>query len=131
MIGVDTNLVVRVLTNDDPEQARRAAALLSREQILVPTTVVLETAWVLRHAYGLDRDAIAGALRKLLGLPQVAAEAPDTLARALVWYEQGVDFADALHLSVTQSKGADGFASFDQGFLRRAAPLAAIDLIEP
>jgi predicted nucleic-acid-binding protein len=128
---VDTNLVVRVLTKDDPDQARRAATLLSGGPILVPTTVVLETEWVLRHAYGLGRDTIAGGLRALLGLPEVVAEAPDTLARALAWYDQGVDLADALHLSAARSKGAEKFATFDQAFLGRAASLTEIDLIEP
>jgi len=48
MIAVDTNIVVRLLTNDDPEQAGRAAAVVKNGPVFIPKTVVLETEWVLR-----------------------------------------------------------------------------------
>ncbi len=51
MISVDTNLLVRILTNDDPIQARRAVRILRSDDIYIPKTVLLETEWVLRHAY--------------------------------------------------------------------------------
>jgi predicted nucleic-acid-binding protein len=59
MIAVDTNILVRYLTNDDPQQARISANLLnSKEQIWLPKTVLLETEWVLRAVYGLKTDKI-------------------------------------------------------------------------
>ena len=53
MIAVDTNVLVRLLTGDDPAQTRRAADLFAQESILIPKTVLLETEWVLRYRYEL------------------------------------------------------------------------------
>ena len=58
MIAVDTNLLVRILTNDDPIQARRALKILKNDEIFIPKTVLLETEWVLRHAYEIGRSNI-------------------------------------------------------------------------
>ena len=62
MTALVTNVVVRLLTNDDPAQASRAATLLAREQVLIPLSVVLETEWVLRSVYGLERGPVVNAL---------------------------------------------------------------------
>ena len=51
IVAVDTNILVRFLVADEPEQARRARELFSLNTILIPTTVLLETEWVLRSAY--------------------------------------------------------------------------------
>lgn len=53
MVAVDTNVLVRLLVNDDARQARRARALFEREEIFISPTVLLESEWVLRSAYGL------------------------------------------------------------------------------
>lgn len=131
MISVDTNVVVRVLTNDDPAQAGRAADLLAREQVLLTRTVALESAWVLRHAYGLDRGVISAALRRLLGLPNVSAEDPASLAQALAWYDGGLDFADALHLAQARAVGAAAFATFDRTLQKQAKKFSDLSAIEP
>jgi predicted nucleic-acid-binding protein len=68
MIAVDTNVLVRLLTEDDPDQAKRAARLFGENEIFIPKTVMLETEWVLRHAYGVDRKGILGAFQRLMGL---------------------------------------------------------------
>lgn len=90
MIAVDTNVVVRVLTNDDPAQASAAAALLERETVFVPVPVVLETERVLRSVYGLDREAVVRSLQCFLGVPTVTAEAAGRVGQALSWYEDGI-----------------------------------------
>lgn len=64
VLAVDTNVVVRLLTNDDPAQARRAAAFFADHEIFIAVTVLLETEWVLRHAYDLERSAILRLDRK-------------------------------------------------------------------
>ncbi len=112
MIALDTNLVVRLVTNDDPRQASRVAKLVEREEVYLPKTVVLESEWVLRHAYGLEREVIRTALEKLLGLARLTVEAGDTVHQALAWYGEGLDFADALHLA--SSRRVDAFATFDR-----------------
>ena len=66
MTALDTNVLIRVLTNDDAEQSRKATAFIrSQERVYILTTVALEIEWVLRSAYGFDREVIA------LGLPPV------------------------------------------------------------
>jgi len=130
MIAVDTNVVVRFLVADDHAQAIRAEKALSAGPVLIAKTVLLETEWVLRGAYGLAGADIAAGLRKLLGLPGVKAEDMPAVARALGWYESGFDFADALHLA--SSGGARRFATFDKALARRAKALAdAPTVMEP
>jgi len=98
MLAVDTNVIVRIVTNDDPEQAQRAVALFERERIFIAKTVLLEVEWVLRFSYHLPRRIIAPTLRKVVGLQQVEVENPDKIFIALNGYEQGLDFADAIAL---------------------------------
>ncbi len=121
MIAVDTNVVVRFLAEDDKKQADRAQSVLRGEGVLLPKTVLLETEWVLRGAYGIAGADIAAAFRRLLGLAGVAAEDAPAVARALDWYEGGLDFADALHLA--SCGRADRFATFDRALIRRAKRL--------
>ena len=68
MIAVDTNVLVRLLTGDDPKQESAARSLFARESIWVAKTVLLETNWVLRSLYGFDESAIRDAFTRLLGL---------------------------------------------------------------
>lgn len=127
MIAVDTNVLVRLLTADDPAQTSRAAALFEQESILIPKTVLLETEWVLRFCYGLSPAIVLAAFRKLLGLPQVTAEDCPALMRALDLFAVGMDFVDALHLA--SSGGAESFATFDDRLKRRAGQALAVRLL--
>ena len=126
MLAVDTNLVVRLLTNDSPAQTARAAAAFRSDDVFIPKSVLLETEWVLRFSYELDRTAILTGLRSILGLPNVVAEDSLRVADALTWYESGLDFADALHLA--SSSEADRFATLDRSFAKRAATLSTLDV---
>ena len=129
MIAVDTNLLVRVLTGDDPAQARRAVKILESDQILIPKTVILETEWVLRYAYEIETSRIIEGLKKLLGLPNLSVEDPDTVTQAISWFEDGLDFADALHLA--SSKRADKFVTFDRAFAKKARKVTALKVVKP
>ena len=154
MIALDTNLLVRLLANDDEEQASRVAALLEDRSAFIPLSVLLETEWVFRSVYGLSpstvtgafrnllglaavsaeapgRSTVTGAFRNLLGLAAVSAEAPGRITQALRWYEQGFDFADALHLATAVEAGADALATFDGEFRQLAARHSALQVIEP
>lgn len=120
MIAVDTNVLVRYLTNDDAEQAGKAVAVLaSAERILVTHTVLLELEWVLRAAYGLSPETIHRSLLQVLGLANVQVEKPGEVAKALSWYQGGMDFADALHLAL--ATGVERFLTFDQRFAKSAS----------
>lgn len=119
MIAIDTNIVVRLLVNDDAAQGRRARKLLAAgKDVFVAPTVLLESERVLRAAYGFAPDTIAGFLRALLGLPGVFTASADQVALALAGYEKGMDFADALHLALSHE--AEGFYTFDAAFRRKA-----------
>ena len=129
MISVDTNLLVRILTNDDPSQARRAVKILKSDEIYIPKTVLLETEWVLRHAYEIGRSDIAVGLQKLLGLPNVSVEDPDSIYQAISWYENKFDFADALHLA--SSRRCESFATFDSSLIKKAQQFSSMEMIKP
>lgn len=124
MLAIDTNVVVRLLTGDHPQQSAKAKALFQRETIFVALTVLLETEWVLRSAYRLQPARVVGALRALAGLRNVVIQDAPILAKALAWAERGMDFADALHLA--QAGDCDGFVSFD-GRLAKAAKRAGAE----
>jgi len=127
MLAVDTNLVVRLLVNDDAVQTRRAAALFATEQILISKTVLLESEWVLRFSYELPPKVILQALRNIVGLPNVMVGQQREVAEALDGFERGLDFADALHLA--SSRRAGRFATFDKKLIKRAEKLTDIELV--
>jgi predicted nucleic acid-binding protein len=121
VIAVDTNIVVRLLTGDDPAQLDRARRLFEAETVFLPKTVMLETEWVLRSLYGLAPQEIAGALSAMVALPQIRCEDVATVIEALECLRQGLDFADALH--VVSSRMAERFCTFDRALVRRAKVL--------
>lgn len=127
MIAVDTDVVVRLVTQDHAAQAARAAAIFRSGPIHIARTVLLETAWVLGYAYDLDDGAIASVLRCVAGLPNVELEDAQAVADALAALERGLDFADALHLA--SSGSADRFMTFDRRLVRRARGAAKIEVV--
>lgn len=129
MISVDTNIVVRLLTADDPEQYERARAVFEREEVFIADTVLLETEWVLRFAYDFDVTQVVGALRRLLGLPNVHLRAPHSVQRALRWNADGLDFADALHIAL--SHHTEAFVTFDRACVRSASSVNTIRVRQP
>lgn len=128
MTAVDTNVVVRLLTGDDPRQEAAARTLFEHEQIWIAKTVLLETAWVLRSLYGFEHEAVAGALKKLLGLRAVSVEDARAVAAALALTSKGLEFDDALLLT-SRPAGAT-FTSFDKQFVKRATR-AGISHVRP
>ena len=129
MRAIDTNVLVRFLTGDDPAQAARARALIEAGEILVATSVLLEAEWVLRSAYGYGPKRIVAGLRGFAGLPGVMLEDPPLIAQALDWTEAGLDFADALHLG--RARGCEAFISFDRKLARAAARLDEVKVAAP
>src|SRR3954447_711113 len=118
MTAVDTNVVVRLLTQDDPKQAAAAISLFGAGPIWIAKTVLLETGWVLRSLYGFDENTIRDAFTRLLGLKNVHTEDEASMAEALSLTAHGIELADAIHLT-SQPPGAT-FVSFDRAFVRRA-----------
>lgn len=118
MTAVDTNILVRLLTGDDPDQVAAARSLFAAGPIWIAKTVLLETGWVLGSLYGFEQDAIRTAFTKLLGLTNVHVEDEAAVAAALSLAAQGIQFPDAIHLSSRPAGCA--FVSFDRAFVRRA-----------
>jgi predicted nucleic-acid-binding protein len=124
MISVDTNVVVRFLTGDDPEQFGQSAKVFQAYEVFIPDTVILETAWVLRFAYHFDREHIIDAFQQFFGLPSVHLRDAMAVFLALDWYANGLDFADALHLA--QSQHCSELITFDRQFVARSRQLDTI-----
>jgi predicted nucleic-acid-binding protein len=112
MLAVDTNVVVRYLTNDEPAQARAARKLIDGSRVKLQISVLLETAWVLSSLFEFADERVHAALVAFIGLENVSVEQPARVATALGWFEQGIDLADALHLAGAED--CEAFVTFDR-----------------
>jgi predicted nucleic-acid-binding protein len=121
MLAIDTNVVIRFLTRDHPVQAHRALRILSDNDVFVAVTVILESEWVLRDAYGMPRVDVIRELERFCGLERVTVGAADAVRQALALAASGMDFAAALH--VAQAGHCEAFATFDRQLAKRARPL--------
>jgi len=124
MIGVDTNILVRYAVKDDKHQTALATSFIAGNQCHVLKSVILELVWVLSSpsGYNLTRKVVTERLLHILGLPTMDTEDAVQVALAIDWYEKGMDFADALHL--TSSCEANGFATMDARMSRKALQVA-------
>ena len=129
MRAIDTNVLVRFLTNDDKRQAEAARAAIKAGDIFVSATVLLEAEWVLRSAYGFEPARIAESFQGLAGLPTITVEDPTRLAQAIEWMRRGMDFADALHLA--KADECTVFLSFDHKLAKSAAANGSVPVEEP
>ena len=128
MRALDTKLVIRFLTRDDPQQAARAKAAIELPSVFVSTTVLLETEWVLRSSYRFTRAPFVARLRDFIALPQVEMENPGLVAEALDRAEGAMDFADALDLG--SAAGCEAMLTFDRHFIA-AARGSSVPVREP
>jgi predicted nucleic-acid-binding protein len=121
LIGLDTNVLVRYLVEDDPEQSPRATALVERaleqgQRLFVPQIVLCELVWVLDSVYRYPLERITTVLRDLLRARQLVIEDLDSARKALDRYSaRGGDFADYLIVERCRAAGCDRVASFDGG----------------
>jgi predicted nucleic-acid-binding protein len=122
MTAVDTNVLVRIVVNDDPAQSARAAEFLrQQDRVFLAKTVLLEVEWVLRSAYRLGRREILAILRGILAMGSAEVEDEAAVVQAMRWYEEGLDFADSLH--VASAGPQRSFVTFDVALQRRARRL--------
>lgn len=132
MRALDTNVLARFFIDDaDDAQAAKqrpsAVAALS-ERAFVAVTVLLELEWVMRGFYGLPPTDISRVLRALSSIEHITLEDRSAVLMALDAFDQGLDFADALHMA--RSSRASGFATFDQRLAKRAKDLALSPPVE-
>ncbi len=129
MISVDTNIIIRLLTADDPGPFQKAKTLFMNENIFITITVILECEWVLRYAYKFKPAEITGAFRSLFGLPNVRLQEEYVIHKAIEWHEGGSDFADALHLA--KSLDCRSFVTFDKQLIKSLSKVKELSVIEP
>ncbi|MEU7138444.1 type II toxin-antitoxin system VapC family toxin [Nocardia sp. NPDC046473] len=124
MIGLDANVLIRYLTQDDPEQSARANQVidgLSESRPGYVTMIVLaEIHWVLRRGYQQDPEAVTDVLLGLLDSTEIVVERADTVRQALRQAADGADFADALIQQLGQEAGCDLTVTFDHNAGERA-----------
>lgn len=119
MRAVDTNVIVRLLTRDDPGQVRVAEAFVARG-VWVSHVVIAETTWVLGKMYGFGHDRIAAALEMLLELETVSVQDADVVVSAVQLYRQrpSLRFPDCLILRLAQKAGHLPLGTFDLALAR-------------
>jgi len=120
MIGIDTNVLVRYLTQDDPVQSPRATRLIEgqlteRDPGYVTTVVLVETVWVLRRGYRFTTAEVASAIERLLQADILVVERDQEEFLALTALRNGIaSFPDALIAALCRSAGCSRVATFDQ-----------------
>lgn len=113
-VTLDTNVLVRLATQDDPVQAALALRVLRKASLIaVPTPALCELVWVLLRGYRYSSAQVAHALRSLLQVRQVVCHTPAVLA-GLALLEEGGDFADGVIAFEGSLLGGAEFVSFDQ-----------------
>jgi predicted nucleic acid-binding protein len=128
---LDANVLLRVLTDQPADLARRAKALMARAQrgdvlLVLPVVVLAEVVWVLGRYYGHERGRIATGLRDLLTTPGIAVEGADDVFDALtLMADHGVDFPDA-YLAAAANRRGDSVATFDADFRKLGARIEAL-----
>jgi predicted nucleic-acid-binding protein len=127
--AIDTNVIVRFVTGDDKVQSPKARTVLHAGDLFLSSSVILESEWVLRSAFGFDRAAIADTLDLVAGLPGLTVEDPEILAQAIDWMRDGMDFADALHLA--SAVDCEAMLSFDNKLIKAAKKAGAIPVVSP
>jgi predicted nucleic-acid-binding protein len=132
MIALDTNVLVRFLTGDDPEQARLAGAIMAELTSDAPgficREVLVELVWVLERAYRYARPEVADAIAALLAAAEIRIEDDDDLWVALLRYrDDGLGLADLRIAAAARRAGASGLVTFD----RKAARISGVRLLGP
>ena len=128
---VDANVLLRLLTKEPPDLARRSRALMAKVDhgdllLLVPVVVIAEVVWVLASQYGYSRAEIAGALQPFVSADGIRVEGDEAVSEALaLMSEKNVDFADA-YLAAVAAKRREPIATFDADFKRLGAQVLAI-----
>ena len=130
MIALDTNVLVRFLTQDDPEQGRLASQLMGQLTQMRPgfvcREVLVELVSVLERSYGYGRDAIARVLEGFLAAIELVIEEADAVGAILDLYERsGFGFADLMIREAARRAGTGKLVTFD----RKAADMDGVFLL--
>jgi len=131
MIGIDTNVILRLLVRDSDAQARAAERYIathcsSDDPGFVSRGVIIETVWVLKRFYGYDRSQIAVAIRALLDVSELEVESADQVHSALADFEGSTaGLVDCLLARTNAAAGCEHTVTFD----RKAAKVPGFKLL--
>lgn len=120
MIGLDTNVLIRYIAQDDPAQSLRATTFIEKEcSVAMPgfvgQVVLAEVAWVSESCYGADRAEIGEVVRRILSIDQLVVQDAATAWRALRLFESSkADFSDCLIACSASAAGCTSIVSFDK-----------------
>ena len=120
MPALDTNVLVRLIVQDDPTQVASAKRLLAKcirenETLFIPITVSLELECVLRSSFGFGKPQVIQALSLILTAVELSFESESSIEAALLNYEQGTaDYSDYLHLALAEKINAQPLWTFDK-----------------
>ena len=124
MIGLDTNILVRYLTQDNPIQSARAREIVERRLTeekpgFVSIVAMVETVWVLQRAYGLRPHEIVGAVERMLQTDVLVVENEQEVFTAMIALKEGQgSFADAVIAALGARVGCSSTLTFDRQALR-------------
>jgi len=130
VIGLDTNVLVRYIAQDDPKQSPKAAALIESLAPDAPGYVtivsVVELVWVMQSCYAMSRAGIAAALTQILRTKEIVVESAEVVWRAIRAFDgSSADFADCLIERSAANAGCSEVYTFD----RAAAKSGGMKLI--
>ena len=120
MIGIDTNVLVRYIAQDDPGQSKRASRLIEEEcSAAIPgfisLVVLVELVWVSESCYGAERSEVAEMVRRILSIRQLAVQDTEIAWKALRLFESSkADFADCLVERMATAAGCSTVMTFDK-----------------
>ena len=126
MIGLDTNVLVRYLAQDDPVQSRKATEIIERRITdhnpgFISIVAMTETVWVLDRSYGLSTSELASTIERMLQIDVFLVEHEQEVFTAMVALKEGLGtFADALIAALGIKAGCKYILTFDQHALRLA-----------
>ena len=120
MIGLDTNVLVRYIMQDDVKQSSLATriveSLTAESPGFVPLVTIVELAWVLSSAYELSRSQLTEAFEALLRTKELVVERGETVWKGLrLLQRSGGDFADCLIACSAETAGCTKTMTFDRG----------------
>jgi predicted nucleic-acid-binding protein len=124
VIGLDTNVIVRYVTQDDARQSAAASRLFERvltteQPGFVGLVTLCEVAWVLADCYDAGKARIAAVIEGLLGTRQLVVEEAELVWKALrTWEQSSADFSDALLGQVLRARGCEKVVTFDKAAAR-------------
>jgi predicted nucleic-acid-binding protein len=130
VIGLDTNVVIRYLTQDDPAQSAAATRLIEsldeHDPGFLSIAAAVEVGWVLSRSYGVGRETLAEAFDRLLSAQEIIIQHSDSVRIAVDVLREGGDFADAVIADLGRRAGCRHTVTFD----RRAARLIGMTPIK-